>query len=308
VAALSSGGAQAWGNNGDGELGNGTSTPKAATECECIPIPGPVSGLSGPQAIAAGNFHSLALLPNGNVQAWGFNGRGQLGESTANAFRLLPTTVSSVSGASSVFAGTDNSFALIGPSQALRISIVGAGAGSVGGAGILCPQACEGRFPQGQVEALRAQPAAGSGFAGFSNGPCIGTGPCKVRLDQDQSVTATFGPPKGTAITGSKVSSAKKAASLSFTAPGAITGFECALISPRKRHRRGHRGRLARAGRKKPKPRFAQCAAPMRFKHLKPGRYTFEVRALDILGPDANPAVKRFTIKHRRAKKSKHRR
>jgi hypothetical protein len=34
----------------------------------------------------------------------------------------------------------------------------------------------------------------------------------------------------------------------------------------------------------------------MRYKHLKAGRYTFEVRALDILGADATPARKKFKI------------
>jgi hypothetical protein len=158
------------------------------------------------------------------------------------------------------------------------------------------------------VEILRAEPSPGSGFAGFSNGPCTGTAPCQVKLDQDQSLTATFGPPKGTAITKATVISRKKTASFSFGAPGAITGFQCELIRPKphKRHKpRAHRS-PKRVAHKPPQPHFSSCQAPIAYKHLRPGRYTFKVRALDILGADANPALKRFAIKPpHRARKPK---
>jgi hypothetical protein len=71
---------------------------------------------------------------------------------------------------------------------------------------------------------------------------------------------------------------------------------------PRPKHRRGHR-RLERAGKKRPRPHFSHCLAPKLFKHLAPGHYTFKVRALDVLGADAMPAKRHFTIKpvkHRR--------
>ena len=108
-------------------------------------------------------------------------------------------------------------------------------------------------------------------------------------MGQDQAVSATFGPPKGTGITHAKISSRKKTAGFRFTAPGAITGFECMLIrpSPRRRHHGSHK----RLGlRKRPKPRFTACSASGKvYKHLRPGRYAFEVRALDILGAERDP-------------------
>jgi alpha-tubulin suppressor-like RCC1 family protein len=297
LALLASGSVQAWGLNDVGQLGNGG---KGEAGCFCVPTPASVNGLAGPQAIAAGHEHGLALLPSGSVEAWGGGTAGQLGDGTAEG-RVVPTPISGIGGASGVFTGAEDSFATIGPSQTLKVSMAGAGTGTVGTRGIVCPPSCEGRYPQSQVEILRAEPSPGSGFAGFS-GPCSGAAPCMVKLDADQGVTATFGPPKGTAITKAKISSRKKSAFFSFSAPGAITGFECELIRPRPKHRRGHR-HLERAGKKKPRPHFSRCLVPKHFKHLAPGRYTFEVRALDILGADATPAKRHFKVKpgkHRR--------
>jgi hypothetical protein len=118
-----------------------------------------------------------------------------------------------------------------------------------------------------------------------------------VKLDADQAVSATFGPPKGTAITKAAVQSKKKTATFAFSAPGAITGFQCMLIKPKPKPRKRHRAH------KRPKPRFSSCSAPATFKHLAPGRYRFAVRALDILGPDATPASRSFRVKGHKAKK-----
>jgi alpha-tubulin suppressor-like RCC1 family protein len=305
LAELSNGSVQGWGYNNEGELGNGTFTE---TGCECGLAPGPVSGLSSPQALSAGAYHSLALLPNGTVQGWGENGDGQVGDGTTED-RNVPTNVAGLSGVSGISANDYQSFAVVGPSQALNVALAGAGAGTVGGAGgILCPPNCGSRYPQGQVQTLRAVPGAGSGFAGFS-GPCTGTGTCQVALGQDQTVTATFGPPKGTAITKAKISSRKKSARFVFAAPGAITGYQCKLVrpKPKKAHKPKGSKRLDRKGGKK-KVSFSACGAPKVYKHLGPGHYTFKVRALDILGADAVPAVKHFKIKppHKKAKHKNH--
>jgi alpha-tubulin suppressor-like RCC1 family protein len=292
LALLSNGVPQAWGQNDAGQLGNGTFSD---TGCECVPVVAPVAGLAGVRGVAAGGFHNLALLTDGTVRSWGEDDAGQLGVPGSEESRNLPTPVNGVSGASAVFADQDNSFALIGPSQTLRISFAGAGTGAVGGSGILCTAAdCESRYPQSQVEILRAEPSPGSGFAGFS-GPCQGTGPCQVKMDGDQTVTATFGPPKGTRITRARIKSRSRRnfALFSFTAPGAITGFQCKLTRPKP----------ARKGKRRPKARFVACPASKRYKRLRTGRYTLQVRALNILGADANPAKKRFTIKARKARK-----
>ena len=62
-AMLSTGGAMCWGNNDDGQLGNGTMAGSS--------IPVPVGGLSNTAAIAAGEQSSCAVLNTGKVMCWG---------------------------------------------------------------------------------------------------------------------------------------------------------------------------------------------------------------------------------------------
>lgn len=283
LALLSNGTVSGWGYNEEGQTGNG--------EFSESHTPAAVKNLLGAKAVSAGSYHSLALLSNGTVMGWGENEYEQVGDG-ATEDRNTPVAVSGLSGVSAIEANDYDSFAIVGPSQTLNVSLTGAGSGKVGGAGILCPSACSNTYPQGQVEVLRPE---GSGFAGFS-GPCSGTGPCQVNMSQDQTVTATFGPPVGTAITKSNVNSRKKRATFSFAAPGAITGFECELIrpKPKRKHGKGHK-HPAKASRAAAK--FAACPSTKAYKHLAPGRYTFKVRALDILGADANPANRKFQIK-----------
>jgi hypothetical protein len=107
IAALASGGYHslalrsdgrvlAWGYNGNGQLGDGTTSPR--------PAPAEVSGLSGIRAIAAGGYHSLALRSDGRVLAWGNNFYGQLGDGTTIQ-RPLPTLVSGLSSINAMSAG-----------------------------------------------------------------------------------------------------------------------------------------------------------------------------------------------------------
>lgn len=292
MAVLSSGTAVAWGEDGGGQLGNGTTVTDG---CFCVPSPTTISGLSAPLTLAPGEFHSLAVLSDGSVDSWGGAESGELGDGSTESVRDVPGPVTGLTGgASGVAASEFDSYALIGPSQKLTISLVGAGTGAVGGSEILCPPDCTAVFPQGRVKVLRAEAGGGSGFAGFT-GPCGGTGPCQVSMAQDQAVTATFGPPKGTAITKARFGAGKRSASFTFSAPGAISGYQCRLIRPKAPHRkRGHHKRRERA--KHAKARFATCADPKTYKHLSPGRYSFAVRALDILGPDATPALRQFKV------------
>lgn len=66
-----------WGMNSEGELGLGTTTNLGDDEpvLSAPPVP-----LGAPAvAIAAGNFHTCALLAGGGVRCWGENAQGQLG-------------------------------------------------------------------------------------------------------------------------------------------------------------------------------------------------------------------------------------
>lgn len=80
LALLSNGTAMAWGGNGADELGDG----KAGG---FVLAPIPVKGLSGATAISAGEYHSLALLGDGSVMAWGYGVSGEIGDGTMTSAR-----------------------------------------------------------------------------------------------------------------------------------------------------------------------------------------------------------------------------
>jgi hypothetical protein len=286
IVILPSGGVLAWGLNNHGQIGNGTKASEPP--CYCVPAPTPVS-LDGPLKVDSGGEHVVALLADGTLRAWGYNYYGTLGTGSSGD-SPVPVSVPGIAGASDGIASESNSYAIIGPSQALRVELTGDSAGAVGGRGLLCPPACSQRFPQAQVEALRAEPHAS--FAGFSDS-CSGAGACQVRMDGGRTVTATFGRPTGTRIDAAKIIRRKRFARFSFSAPGAITGYQCMLV------RKPLRRKAAKSSkrRKRRRPRFRACSAPRRFKHLKPGRYAFRVRALDVFGADAKPALRRFKLR-----------
>jgi len=108
LALRSDGTAWAWGNNYDGELGDG------ATDSSSVPVQ--VSGLSQVTSIAAGIDSALAIRTQGittvkTVQAWGGNSSGQLGDgSTAGVTGAV--LVPGLSGVSQVSAGGDFSLAI----------------------------------------------------------------------------------------------------------------------------------------------------------------------------------------------------
>jgi alpha-tubulin suppressor-like RCC1 family protein len=80
-ALLSGGSVQCWGNNGDGQLGNGTTTSSY--------VPVTVSGVTNATAVSASD-HTCAVLSGGSVQCWGRNGglgNGSMTDST------VPVTV-----------------------------------------------------------------------------------------------------------------------------------------------------------------------------------------------------------------------
>jgi uncharacterized repeat protein (TIGR02543 family) len=91
-----------------------------------------------------------------------------------------------------VFAGPAAGYG--SPPKTLTVTTGGSGSGVVRGrpAGITCPTDCTENYATGTVVHLRAVPAAGSTFTGWS-GACSGTGACSVTMDASKTVTATFG-------------------------------------------------------------------------------------------------------------------
>jgi len=97
------GGVKCWGWNGNGQLGDGTTTDR--------PTPVDVIGLtSGISVIAVGEYHTCALTASGGVKCWGYNGNGQLGDGKLGFGSLFdsatPVDVSGLtSGVSTITAG-----------------------------------------------------------------------------------------------------------------------------------------------------------------------------------------------------------
>lgn len=94
-----------WGNNGDGQLGIGsTNTPQIS----------PVqigSGTSWAQ-VSTGSFHTLALKNDGTIWAWGSNSGGQCGNGTTTSPVISPGQVGSSSNWVYVAAGAYASYAV----------------------------------------------------------------------------------------------------------------------------------------------------------------------------------------------------
>lgn len=77
------------------------------------------------------------------------------------------------------------------PAHALTVSRTGDGSGMVRGNGIDCGSDCSHTHREGTRVELKATPADGSRFAGWS-GACSGTASCFVTMDQARSVSARF--------------------------------------------------------------------------------------------------------------------
>ena len=101
---LGDGTARCWGNNWFGQLGDGTTTERHT--------PVAVSGLSNAVAIAAGNYHTCAVLGDGTARCWGRNDYGQLGDGTTTE-RHTPVAVSGLTNAVAVSAGGDHTCAVL---------------------------------------------------------------------------------------------------------------------------------------------------------------------------------------------------
>jgi alpha-tubulin suppressor-like RCC1 family protein len=111
-------GAECWGLGTNGQVGDGTSTTRL--------VPVGVSGLSnGVAAVAAGGYHSCALLASGGLECWGDNTSGQLGNgcvsgSTCSTDVPTPVQVSGLSsGVTQVSAGEYHSCAVTNAGGAL---------------------------------------------------------------------------------------------------------------------------------------------------------------------------------------------
>jgi alpha-tubulin suppressor-like RCC1 family protein len=78
LLSLGGGTVQCWGSNFAGQLGDGTLTDH---NVPAVAVPGLTSVVS----VAAGGYHTCAVLADGSAQCWGYNDSGQLGDLTTTS-------------------------------------------------------------------------------------------------------------------------------------------------------------------------------------------------------------------------------
>ena len=104
IALTGDGSVWAWGTNGNGQVGDGTTTTRTS--------PTHITALTSISRVAAGHRYSVAVTQSGNVYAWGRNYAGQLGNGSATD-SSSPVQVSSISTATNVAAGLVHTLALL---------------------------------------------------------------------------------------------------------------------------------------------------------------------------------------------------
>ena len=98
-----------WGDNEDGQLGNGT----GGNEGKRSFVPVRVLDISNATAITAGREHSCALHQDTTISCWGHNSSGQLGNGTRTD-SSVPVGVLGISDATTITTGWEHSCALHG--------------------------------------------------------------------------------------------------------------------------------------------------------------------------------------------------
>jgi hypothetical protein len=93
---MAKGTVRCWGENSDGQLGDGTTTGSTAP-VSVVGIDG-LTPASTAVNVSTGNAHSCAVMANGTAQCWGYNFNDQLGNSTVEYSTLVPVPVSGIDG------------------------------------------------------------------------------------------------------------------------------------------------------------------------------------------------------------------
>jgi hypothetical protein len=142
----------------------------------------------------------------------------------------------------------------------------------------------------GNPRALTAHPTCGGSLAGPTDIGAYEFVPpaptCAPPPPQESQKSAP--PPPGTVLKKVKIDQAAGTATFTFAGSGAVSGFACELLRP------------VPKGAKKSKRRksaFVGCRSPKTYRHLNPGRYTFEVEASGPGGTDPTPAKREIAIR-----------
>ena len=98
LGVTASGIAYAWGVNGYGRLGDGTTTSRSS------PV-SVIGGITNWAQVSAGRTHSLGVTASGIAYAWGYGGYGRLGDDTTTSSSSPVTVVGGITNWAQVSAG-----------------------------------------------------------------------------------------------------------------------------------------------------------------------------------------------------------
>jgi alpha-tubulin suppressor-like RCC1 family protein len=117
---VTGGGVKCWGYNLYGQVGDRTTTNRAAPVSVCADDPC-TNALSGVASLGGGSLHTCAVTTGGGVKCWGNNEFGQLGNGTTSGGAANPTPLnvcgnaactSNLSGVASIDGGSSHTCAL----------------------------------------------------------------------------------------------------------------------------------------------------------------------------------------------------
>jgi alpha-tubulin suppressor-like RCC1 family protein len=106
-AILASGSGRCWGRNEQGQLGINSTMPSQTS------TPTSLNLLSNAVAIAAGAYHTCAVIANGTVRCWGLNNLGQVDSELVPSIVTFPKQVAGITTAVAVTAGFEHSCVLL---------------------------------------------------------------------------------------------------------------------------------------------------------------------------------------------------
>jgi alpha-tubulin suppressor-like RCC1 family protein len=107
IALLTDGSVWAWGNDADGQIGDGTTA--ASEPVTRVPVPGTVVG------VATAGWSSYAVTSSGALYVWGANSAGQLGDPSLGSGVDVPTLSTTVTGAMAVSGTAENAIVSLSP-------------------------------------------------------------------------------------------------------------------------------------------------------------------------------------------------